>query len=240
GGAATGTARGHAQATALLERWGIAARAGAKSDELPGGFGVVGDVLRAMEDAGTVRRGFFVESIEGAQFAWPGAIDRLREAPRGQAVRVDVIAAVDPALAWGSILPWPQLRDVDARPARRVGATAILVDGELAVWVEPKGRRIATGRVPDEQVELALAVGLPRLAAKARRRELLIEQLDGAPSGESPFTRGLLAAGARIDYRGLVVRGATVAAVAPVPSEASEEADDDAAAAADESDDVPG
>src|SRR6185369_14434783 len=83
GAAATPTERGHAMATALLERWGIASRAGARADELPGGFALVGDVLRAMEDAGTVRRGYFVESLEGAQFAWPGAIDRLREAPRG-------------------------------------------------------------------------------------------------------------------------------------------------------------
>src|SRR6185369_4762551 len=143
GPAPTATTRGHAMATALLERWGIASRAGARADELPGGFAAVGDVLRAMEDAGTVRRGYFVESLEGAQFAWPGAIDRLRETPRGQAARVDVLAAVDPALAWGSALPWPALRDPDARPARRVGATAILVDGELAVFVEPKGKRIS-------------------------------------------------------------------------------------------------
>ncbi len=206
GPAPTATARGHAMATALLERWGIASRAGARADELPGGFALVGDVLRAMEDAGTVRRGYFVESLEGAQFAWPGAIDRLREAPRGQAQRVDVLAAVDPACAWGSALPWPQLRDPAARPARRVGATAILVDGELAVWAEPRARRLATGALPPEAIELALAVGLPRLAAKARRRELLVEAIDGAAAAESPLARVLIAAGGRVDYRGLVIR----------------------------------
>src|SRR5262249_37999997 len=128
---ATPTQRAHAQATALLERWGIAGRATARADELAGGFAAVGDVLRAMEDAGTVRRGYFVESLEGAQFAWPSAIDRLREAPRGDAQRVDVLPAVDPACAWGSALPWPPLRDPNARPARRVGAPAILLDGQL-------------------------------------------------------------------------------------------------------------
>src|SRR5262249_54378182 len=115
----TATARAHAQAQALLERWGVAGRATARADELPGGFAVVADVLRAMEDAGTVRRGYFVESLEGAQFAWPGAIDRLREAPRGQAAHVVVLPAVDPACAWGSALPWPTLRDPAVRPARR-------------------------------------------------------------------------------------------------------------------------
>jgi ATP-dependent Lhr-like helicase len=218
-GSATPTQRGHAIATALLERWGIASRAGARADELPGGFAIVGDVLRAMEDAGTVRRGYFVESLEGAQFAWPGAIDRLREAPRGQAQRVDVLAAVDPACAWGSVLPWPQLRDADARPARRVGATAILVEGELAVWLEPRGKRIATGALPPEAIALAFAVGLPRVAARARRRELLIETIDGEPAPTSPHATALLAAGARVDYRGLVVRGVSAIPLPPEPQE---------------------
>jgi ATP-dependent helicase Lhr and Lhr-like helicase len=214
---ATPTSRAHAQATALLERWGIAGRATAKTDELPGGFAAVADVLRAMEDAGTVRRGYFVESLEGAQFAWPGAIDRLREAPRGNAQRVDVLPATDPACAWGSALPWPTLRDPAARPARRVGATAILVDGELAVWLEPKARRITTGDLPAETVELALSVGLPRVAARARRRELLIELIDGVAAAESPLARVLLAGSARADYRGLVVR-AQVLSVVPPPA----------------------
>jgi ATP-dependent Lhr-like helicase len=215
GPAPTATMRAHAQATALLERWGIAGRATARADDLPGGFAAIGDVLRAMEDAGTIRRGYFVESLEGAQFAWPGAIDRLREVPRGQAQRVDVLPAVDPACAWGSALPWPALRDPGARPARRVGATAILVDGELAVWLEPKARRIATGDLPAESIELALAVGLPRVAARARRRELLIELIDGVPAGESPLARVLLAGAARADYRGLVVRAQPSAIAAP-------------------------
>jgi ATP-dependent Lhr-like helicase len=216
GPAATATMRAHAQATALLERWGIAGRATARADELPGGFASVGDVLRAMEDAGTVRRGYFVESLEGAQFAWPGTIDRLREGPRGEAQRVDVLAAVDPACAWGSALPWPALRDSSARPARRVGATAILVGGDLAVWLEPKAKRIVTGELPAESIELALAVGLPRVAARARRRELLIELIDGVPAGESPLARVLLANAARADYRGLVVRAQP--SVIPMPS----------------------
>jgi ATP-dependent Lhr-like helicase len=215
---ATATTRALAQATALLERWGVAGRATAKADDLPGGFQAIGDVLRAMEDAGTVRRGYFVESLEGAQFAWPGAIDRLREAPRGDAARVDVLPAVDPACAWGSALAWPQLRDPGARPARRVGATAILVDGELAVWLEPKAKRIATGDLPAESIELALAVGLPRVAARARRRELLIETIDGVAAGESALARVLLAGSARADYRGLVVRAAASAIPAPPPA----------------------
>jgi hypothetical protein len=88
-----------------------------------------------------------------------------------------------------------------------VGATAIQVDGALAAWVEPKGKRIATAALPAETIELALVVGVPRIAAIARRRELLVETIDDAAAGDSPWSRCLLAAGARIDYRGLVVRG---------------------------------
>ena len=194
GRAPTATARAHAQATALLERWGVASRQAARADELPGGFATVADVLRAMEDAGTVRRGYFVERLEGAQFAWPGAIDRLREQPRGQAPRVDVLAAVDPANAWGSALPWPQLRDPDARPARRVGATAMLVDGALALWLEPKGKRIATAAsCPPRRSSSRSRSACRSIAARARRRELLVETIDGEAAGESRWARGLLA-----------------------------------------------
>ncbi len=236
GPAATGTQRAHAQATSLLERWGIASRHAARADELPGGFTAIADVLRAMEDAGTVRRGYFVESLEGAQYAWPAAVDRLRErdltSQGARAPRVDVLAALDPACAWGSALPWPALRDPDARPARRVGATVVLVDGALALWLEPKGRRIATAAsLPAETIELACAVGLPRVAAKQRRRELLVETIDGEAAGASPWARCLLAGGARIDYRGLVLRGASTQIAAPAP-----EAEPEAEAEADEVD----
>jgi ATP-dependent helicase Lhr and Lhr-like helicase len=163
-------------------------------------------VLRALEDAGAVRRGHFVAELGGAQFAWPAAIDRLRAPPRGEAARIDVIAAVDPACAWGSALPWPVLRDPAARPARRVGATAILVDGALAVWVEPRATRIATGALAAAEIARALVVGLPRIAARARRRELTIEQIDGEAAAASPWAAALIAAGARADYRGLVIR----------------------------------
>jgi ATP-dependent Lhr-like helicase len=176
-----------------------------------------------------VRRGYFVEHLEGAQFAWPGAVDRLRDAPRSSAPRVDVLAATDPANAWGSALPWPALRDPDARPTRRVGATVVLVDGALSLWLEPKGRRIATAKdLPAETIGLACAVGLPRVAARRRRRELLVETIDGHGAGAAPWARGLIAAGARVDYRGLVVRGAVTQALPePAPDAVDEASADD-------------
>ena len=102
---------------------------------------------------------------------------------------------------------------------------SILVDGALALWVEPKGKRIATAAsCPTETIELALAVGLPRIAARARRRELLVETIDGdAAPAVALEPRRSLAAGARIDYRGLVVRGQIVDARRRSPSPSREE-----------------
>ena len=45
---------------------------------MPGGFAAIYPVLRAMEDAGQCRRGYFVEGLGAAQFALPGAVDRMR------------------------------------------------------------------------------------------------------------------------------------------------------------------
>jgi hypothetical protein len=134
-----------------------------------------------------------------------------------------VIAAVDPALAYGGVLPWPELRDPEVRPARRTGAACVLVDGALALWVEPKGKRIATAALADDAIELALRVGLPVLAARGKRRELLVETIDGQPAGSSPWARALPA---RLDYRGLVVRGATTRAE-PEPGPEPDDPDDD-------------
>ncbi len=201
------TVRQHALATGLLARWGIASRAAARVDDLPGGMAGIGDVLRAMEDAGTVRRGLFVAGFDGAQYASSAAVDRLREGPSAatdRAARVIVMSAVDPACAWGGALPWPDLRDPELRPTRRIGASVILVDGELLAWVEPKGKRIGTAG-PDELVELALTIGLPRIARTQRRRELVIETIDNTPADDSPWATALRAVGARVDYRGLAI-----------------------------------
>jgi len=79
--------------------------------------------------------------------------------------------------------------------------------------------------LPPEAIELALTVGLPRVAARARRRELLLETIDGEAAGASPWARGLIAAGARIDYRGLVVRG--MVTTVPLPEPTEDEPEDD-------------
>ena len=188
----TATARARAgdrAARALGHRRRARARA---PTTLPGGFAAVGDVLRAMEDAGTVRRGYFVESLEGAQFAWPGAIDRLREAPRGQAQRVDVLAAVDPANAWGSALPWPQLAIRMRKPARRSRC-----DRDPRRWRaracgssrRASGSRPRPAAAPRRSSSRSRS-GCRSSRSKQRRRELLIETIDGQPAGDRRWRAG--------------------------------------------------
>jgi ATP-dependent helicase Lhr and Lhr-like helicase len=123
------TERAHSWAATLLDRHAIVARETAGVEALGGGFGGIYSVLRSMEDAGRVRRGYFVEGLGGAQFAYPGIIDRLRRERDAPAEGVAVaLAAADPANPYGWLLPWPDLAGDTgtgaARGARRA-ATAL-------------------------------------------------------------------------------------------------------------------
>src|SRR5690606_34346552 len=103
------TERAYAKAVKLLERHGIVARETAAVESIPGGFAAIAPVLRSMEESGQVRRGYFVEGLGGAQYAFPGAVDRLRavRAEPEEPVAV-VLAATDPANPYGQVLPWPE------------------------------------------------------------------------------------------------------------------------------------
>ena len=221
-GAAAPTQAAHARAVSLLDRWGIVSREAAAVDDLPGGFAGVVDVLRAMEDAGKVRRGYFVDGLAGSQYAWPGAIDRLR-AERGPAeAEVVVLAATDPANPWGAVLPWPPTTEEASRPARRVGALVVLVEGAVVLHVEPRGRRVITFGVSEDLLERGLGA-LREVARTVRRRTLTVETIDGKPALESPIAGRL---GGRRDYRGIVIEGG-VGGGRPTEAEAEVEAEGD-------------
>ena len=68
----------HALAQSLLDRYGILTKGAVAAERIAGGFAAVYPVLRAMEEAGRARRGYFVEGLGAAQFAVPGAVDRMR------------------------------------------------------------------------------------------------------------------------------------------------------------------
>src|SRR5207244_3361055 len=139
-----------ALAELVLERQGIITRGGVRGEGIPGGYGAVYGELRALETLGVCRRGYFVEGLGGAQFALPGAVERLRELrPREDAEPEPlVLAAADPAQPYGAALPWP--RRAGARAARVAGGHVILLGGEAALFVERGGRSLVPLRDPDE------------------------------------------------------------------------------------------
>jgi ATP-dependent Lhr-like helicase len=207
GEARSATERSHATAIALLERHGIVTRDATLAEGISGGFASVYPVLKAMEEAGRVRRGYFVEGLGGAQFAMPGAVDRLRaerELPADEQPRVTVLAAADPAQPYGSTLPWPRRNDEERLPLQRVaGAYVIEVGGEAAVYVERGGRGLLTlPAAGDPEIRAHALAALPRLLApEGPMRELRLERVDRLPVAESPFATDLRDLGFRPSYR---------------------------------------
>jgi len=212
-GGASPTERLHATALALLDRHGVLVREAVMAEGVGGGFAGVYPVLRALEDAGRIRRGYFVEGLGAAQFALPGAIDRLRAVreragERNERPAVHVLAAADPANPYGAALPWPRRGEDDRRPlARAAGASVVLVDGVPALYLERGGRTLQTLPAFDDADIAALALpALRALVGEGRDRELVISRIDGTPIGDSPHRSALLAAGFAVGYRGLVLR----------------------------------
>ncbi len=213
------TERAHALALTLLERHGVLTRGAVAAERIPGGFAAVYPVLRAMEEAGQCRRGYFVEGLGGAQFALPGAVDRMRalaqggrggpggSSPRGYTAVV--LAAADPAQPYGAALPWPDRpgeTPSSHRPGRKAGALTVLVDGSLVLYVERGGRTLLSWTDDPER----LAPSAAALAAAVRDGalgRLTVERADGERAGgASPLTQALEAAGFRPTPRGLRLR----------------------------------
>ena len=112
----TGTERSHALAMQLLNRYGVLMREHAAAESIPGGFSAVYDVLKALEESGRIRRGYFVAGLGATQFALPAAVDMLRQlrsAPEIEKPEFVQMAAADPANPYGSVLRWPDLPAMD-------------------------------------------------------------------------------------------------------------------------------
>jgi ATP-dependent Lhr-like helicase len=205
------TARLHGLALALLDRHGVLTREAVMAEGVEGGFAGIYPVLRALEEAGRIRRGYFVDGLGAAQFALAGAIDRLRaiREPDPERSRVDLLAAADPAQPYGAALPWPRRGDDDRRPFQRAaGAHVVLVDGAAVLYLERGGRGLATFPAADdgEVARLSLAA-LGGLLGEGRLRELVLARLDGVPLGpDHPWRARLLDAGFVPGYRGLALR----------------------------------
>ena len=181
----------------LLQRYGVLTREVVVSEGWQGGFAALYPVLRAMEESGRIRRGYFVEGLGGSQFALPGAVDRLR-ALRDSGGGIVALAATDPANPYGSLLPWPRS---DGRMGRTAGAYCVLDDGRLKLYLERGGRSLLTsGEVSPEH--LRALIGMAVLAGRVE-----VQRVDGVPVMDSPLNALLREAGFTSTHRGLVAYG---------------------------------
>ncbi|NYI78004.1 DNA glycosylase AlkZ-like family protein [Nocardioides panzhihuensis] len=207
------TKRAHAAAERLLDRHGVVTRGAVQSERTPGGFAAVYKVLSAFEESGRARRGYFVEGLGAAQFGTAGSVDRLRTFSRVESSDKPValaLAATDPANPYGAALPWPVSTSstTDAsghRPGRKAGAIVVLVDGELAMYVERGGRTLLTWSDDPNLLEPA-AEALAEAVRRGALGRLTVEKADGAPllgSGDTPLRQALQYAGFIATPRGL-------------------------------------
>jgi ATP-dependent Lhr-like helicase len=193
-----------ALAELLLERQGIVTRDGVRAEGIPGGYGAVYGELRALENVGACRRGYFVEGLGGAQFALPGAVERLRELRDAGDEDALVLAAAEPAQPYGGVLPWP--RRAAARAARVAGAHVVLLGGEAALYVERGGRSLLPLRDPDPEWLRPALEALVEWVRADRGRRLSVERFDGRPVVESDVLPLLVEAGFLAGPRRAVLR----------------------------------
>ncbi|MFD4093738.1 ATP-dependent helicase [Streptomyces albidoflavus] len=216
------TLRAHALARTLLDRHGVVTRGAVAAEGVEGGFSAVYRVLSAFEDSGQARRGYVVEGLGAAQFAMDGAVDRLRASATaaereagGTPRQALVLAAADPANAYGAALPWPEPPSgAGHKPGRKAGAMVVLVDGELAMYMERGGKTLLAWpsttpddpSAPDPRLEGA-AHALAGSAAGGSLGTVTVERVNGEPALTSPVGTHLENAGFHATPRGLRLRG---------------------------------
>ena len=193
-----------ARARLLLDRHGIVSREIVNADGL-GSFAELYPVLKALEDAGKVRRGYFIAGLGGAQFAQPGADERLRvPAENKPAV---ALAATDPANPYGAALPWP---GAEPRPQRTPGALVVLHEGRLIAYLGKSDRSLRLFLAEEEPERghqlAALLAALKTLVGPGKRRVLLIQTIDREDAPRSPLAAAFLAAGFSSGASGLGLR----------------------------------
>ncbi len=207
----TSTERQTAIAQQLIERYGVLTREMVGNENVTGGFAGLYPVLKAMEESGRVRRGYFIAGLGAAQFAAPGADERLRQ-PAGeeQAESGLVLAATDPANPYGAALVWPPRDDAaGGRPQRTAGARVILYRGSLIGYLGRTGQSLLSfppATEPDRTAACNILVDtLAGLAAPGA--PVFLAKIDGAAPGESELSKTLLTAGFRASSRGYLHRG---------------------------------
>lgn len=199
-----------AHATQLIERYGVVTREMVASEGLEGGFSGIYPVFKALEETGRIRRGYFVAGLGAAQFAAPGADDRLRERTAddgAEGPKAVILAATDPANPYGAALPWPERPD-DARPTRTAGARVILHGGQLIGYLNRSSEQLLTFLPEAEpqrsRAQAALVEMIRNLATD--RAPALLSLIDRVAPEASAFASPLQAAGFVATSRGLLHR----------------------------------
>jgi ATP-dependent Lhr-like helicase len=208
----------------LLSRYGVLMRESVAAENVVGGFSAVYDVLKALEESGRIRRGYFVAGLGAAQFALPAAVDllrQLRNAPLEERPEFVQLAASDPANPYGSVLRWPELpvAEEDSESAPRVltrasYAEVILRNGQLVAWLR-RGNPNLLIFLPGEEPERGhTAAGLAHfLCARGQQRMrgnshegVLITTINGQPVAAHPMARFLMDAGFHAGPLGMHLR----------------------------------
>ncbi|MCQ8774678.1 ATP-dependent helicase [Streptomyces telluris] len=233
------THRAHALARTLLDRHGVVTRGAVAAEGVEGGFSAAYRVLSVFEESGQARRGYVVEGLGAAQFAMDGAVDRLRaastardraaggtpaaagtmpwEAPSTapRRTRAVVLAAADPANAYGAALSWPEPpAEATHKPGRKAGSLVVLLDGALALYMERGGKTLIAwpqqeGAETADADDPGLREAAEALAGAARAGALgtvTVERINGTAALSSPLGPLLEAAGFHATPKGLRLR----------------------------------
>ena len=170
-----------------------------------GGFGAAYRAMSTMEETGQCRRGYFIDGLGAAQFALSGAVDRLRaQQQEPEEPTATVLAACDPANAYGAALPWPEREG--HRPGRKAGALVVLVDGVLVFYVERGGKTLLSFTEEERRLGPA-AHALASAMHQGHLGKLTVERADGGHVfGSAGVSAALQQAGFRMTPQGLRLR----------------------------------
>jgi ATP-dependent Lhr-like helicase len=185
--------RGLAIAHMLLDRYGVVTRDAVLAEGIVGGFSGLYPVLSSLEDVGTIRRGYFIEGLGGAQFGLPGAIERLRTPDDAGIV---VLATTDPTNPYGASLPWPAS---EGAPQRRARSTIATKSGVPVAWLDPAGRSIALFDATDSEA----AEGIRTLAAS--RHRCVVARIDRVDARDHALSELLTDQGFVPGYKGFTL-----------------------------------
>jgi ATP-dependent Lhr-like helicase len=236
-GSPTTTEASHALALQLLNRYGVLLREQVAAENVPGGFSAVYGVLKALEESGRIRRGYFVAGLGATQFALPAAIDLLRQlriAPPQEKPEFVQLAATDPANPYGSVLRWPELpvadEDLETTPrvlTRAAYAEVILRNGQLVAWLRRGNPNLLVFLPAEEPERSQTAAGLAHFICTrgqerlrgASQQGVLITTINGLPVAAHPMARFLMDAGFHPGPLGMHLRRIPLPLAQPAPIE---------------------